>query len=59
MNNSLVYYGNQTAVGGDVALSAMGIVNKIGMILVSICLGIGIGSQPIFGLIKVQTNQSG
>lgn len=52
MNNSLVYYGNQTAVGGDVALSAMGIVNKIGMILVSICLGIGIGSQPIFGFNK-------
>ena len=52
MNNSLVYYGNQTAVGGDVALSAMGIVNKIGMILISICLGIGIGSQPIFGFNK-------
>ena len=52
MNNSLVYYGNQSAVGGDVALSAMGIVNKIGMILVSICLGIGIGSQPIFGFNK-------
>jgi len=52
MNNSLVYYGNQTAVGGDVALSAMGIVNKISMILVSICLGIGIGSQPIFGFNK-------
>lgn len=52
MNNSLVYYGNQNAVGGDVALSAMGIVNKIGMILVSVCLGIGIGSQPIFGFNK-------
>lgn len=52
MNNSLVYYGNQNAVGGDVALSAMGIVNKIGMILISICLGIGIGSQPIFGFNK-------
>ncbi len=52
MNNSLVYYGNQSAVGGDVALSAMGIVNKIGMILVSVCLGIGIGSQPIFGFNK-------
>ncbi len=52
MNNSLVYYGNQNAVGGDVALSAMGIVNKIGMILLSVCLGIGIGSQPIFGFNK-------
>lgn len=52
MNNSLVYYGNQTAAGGDVALSAMGIVNKISMILVSICIGIGIGSQPILGFNK-------
>lgn len=52
MNNSLVHYGNQTAVGGDVALSAMGIVNKIGMMLISICIGIGIGSQPILGFNK-------
>ncbi len=52
MNNSLVYYGNQTDVGGDAALSAMGIVNKIGMILISICIGIGIGSQPILGFNK-------
>lgn len=52
MNNSLVYYGNQADVGGDAALSAMGIVNKISMILVSICVGIGIGSQPILGFNK-------
>lgn len=49
MNNSLVYYGNQTEVTGDVALSAMGIVLKVNMILVSICIGIGAGSQPILG----------
>ena len=49
MNNSLVYYGNQTTVTGDVALSAMGIVMKISMIIVSICIGIGIGAQPILG----------
>lgn len=52
MNNSLVFYGNQTEVGGDIALSAMGIVSKIGMILISICIGIGIGSQPILGFNK-------
>ena len=52
MNNSLVYYGNKTAVGGDVALSAMGIVNKISMILLAVCIGIGIGSQPILGFNK-------
>lgn len=52
MNNSLVYYGNQSPVGGDVALSAMGIVNKTSMILISVCIGIGVGSQPIFGFNK-------
>lgn len=52
LNNSLVFYGEQTTVGGDVALSAMGIVSKISMILVSICVGIGIGSQPILGFNK-------
>lgn len=52
MNNSLVYYGNKTSVGGDVALSAMGIVNKISMILLAVCIGIGIGSQPILGFNK-------
>lgn len=49
MNNSLVYYGNLSEVGGEVALSAMGIVMKIAMILGSVCIGIGVGSQPILG----------
>ncbi|WP_394924727.1 MATE family efflux transporter [uncultured Robinsoniella sp.] len=52
LNNSLIYYGDQTSVGGDAALSAMGIVSKVAMILVSICIGIGIGSQPILGFNK-------
>lgn len=56
LNNSLVFYGEQTTVGGDVALSAMGIVSKISMILVSICVGIGIGSQPILGFNKGARN---
>lgn len=49
MNISLVHYGNRSPVGGDVALSAMGIVMKLAMILASVCVGIGIGSQTIFG----------
>lgn len=49
LNNTLVYYGNQSAVGGDVALSAMGIVMKVAMILASACIGIGVGAQPILG----------
>lgn len=52
MNNSLVYYGDQSAIGGDVALSAMGIVLKVSMIITSICIGIGVGAQPILGFNK-------
>ena len=52
MNNSLVYYGNLTSTTGDVALSAMGIVLKISMIITAICIGIGIGAQPILGFNK-------
>lgn len=49
LNNSLVYYGDRSEVTGDVALSAMGIVLKVSMILIAINIGIGIGSQPILG----------
>lgn len=52
LNNSLVYYGSLTRIGGDVALSAMGIVAKISMIITAICVGIGIGAQPILGFNK-------
>lgn len=52
MNNSLVYYGDMTSTGGDVALSAMGIVLKVSMIITAICVGIGIGAQPILGFNK-------
>jgi Na+-driven multidrug efflux pump len=50
MNNSLVYYGNlNPLVGSDVALSAMGIVNKIMMTIFAFGMGISFGSQPILG----------
>lgn len=49
MNNSLKYYGDLSAVGGETAQAAMGIVMKIVMILGSVCIGIGVGSQAILG----------
>lgn len=49
MNNSLKHYGALSIVGEDAALSAMGIVMKISMIIVAFCIGIGVGSQPIMG----------
>lgn len=55
MNNSLVHYGDlaiTSAVNGDIALSAMGIVMKVSTIIVSISVGIGVGAQPILGFNK-------
>ena len=49
MNNSLLYYGNMASIGGDAAIGAMGIVMKVNMVFISICIGIGIGAQPIIG----------
>lgn len=49
MNNSLSYYGSQNEVGADAAIAAVGTVLKTNMIIISICIGIGIGSQPILG----------
>ena len=49
MNNSLTYYGAQSAYGSEIPLSAMGIVLKINAILISCILGVAIGAQPILG----------
>lgn len=49
LNNVLVHYGNQSEVGGDMALSAMGVVMKVSMVILSVCIGIGVGSQPVLG----------
>ncbi len=43
LNNSLVHY------GGDLAISAMGIVNSIGMLFLMPLFGINQGAQPIIG----------
>lgn len=50
MNKSLVYYGDLAAgISGDIALSAMGVVTKIAMIMGAFGVGVGIGAQPILG----------
>ena len=45
----LVFYGNQSTVGGDVALSAMGVVMKIAMIMGGLWRWCQYGAQPILG----------
>ena len=48
-NNLLTTYGAQSIYGAEIPLTALGIVMKVNQILLSIMVGIGIGSQPISG----------
>lgn len=49
LNNSLTYYGAQSAYGTDIPLAACGIVMKTNAILLAFIIGISQGSQPIIG----------
>ena len=48
-NNLLATYGAQSVYGSDIPLTATGIVMKVNQILISILVGISVGSQPIIG----------
>lgn len=47
MNNSLTYYGAMSAYGASIPLACSGIINKVGFMFFSICIGIAQGMQPI------------
>lgn len=47
MNNTLTYYGAQSAYGSDIPLACVGIISKVGMIFFAIVIGISQGIQPI------------
>lgn len=49
MNNTLTYYGAQSAYGSDIPLACVGIISKVGMIFFAIVIGISQGIQPIIG----------
>ena len=49
MNNLTVKYGIESIYGPDIPLAAFGIVMKVNSIIVSVMVGLGIGSQPIIG----------
>lgn len=48
LNKAVVRFGTG-AVSGEAALSAVGIVLRISTVVISICVGIGVGIQPIIG----------
>lgn len=47
MNNSLTWYGAQSVYGESVPLACAGIINKVGFVFFSVCIGIAQGMQPI------------
>ena len=49
MNNILVKYGATSKYGADIPLTVVGIVMKVFQIVVSVCIGIAAGSQPVIG----------
>ena len=47
MNNSLTWYGAQSIYGESIPLACSGIINKVGFLFMSFCIGIAQGMQPI------------
>ena len=48
-NNLLVSYGALSVYGSEIPMTATGIVMKVNQILISILVGIAVGTQPIIG----------
>ena len=49
MNNILRYYGSISVYGSDIPIACVGIVSKVNMVFLAICIGISQGAQPIWG----------
>lgn len=49
MNNTLRHYGAQSIYGADIPLACAGIISKVNMVFLAICIGISQGCQPIWG----------
>lgn len=49
MNNTLRHYGAMSGYGADIPLACVGVISKVNMVFMSICIGISQGCQPIWG----------
>ena len=49
MNNTLRHYGELSVYGTDIPLACVGIISKVNMVFMAICIGISQGCQPIWG----------
>lgn len=49
MNNTLRHYGEASVYGSDIPLACVGVISKVNMVFMAICIGLSQGSQPIWG----------
>ena len=49
MNNTLKYYGAASIYGADIPIACAGVISKVNMVFMAICIGISQGCQPIWG----------
>ena len=49
MNNVLRHHGAASVYGSDIPIACVGIISKVNMVFMSICIGVSQGSQPIWG----------
>lgn len=49
MNNTLRHYGASSIYGMDIPLACVGVISKVNMVFMAICIGISQGCQPIWG----------
>lgn len=49
MNNTLRHYGASSVYGADIPLACVGIISKVNMVFMSICIGMSQGCQPLWG----------
>ena len=49
MNNTLRHHGASSIYGTDIPLACVGVISKVNMVFMAICIGISQGCQPIWG----------
>lgn len=49
MNNTLRHYGAESIYGSDIPLACAGVISKVNMVFMAICIGTSQGCQPIWG----------
>ncbi|MDD2981151.1 MAG: MATE family efflux transporter [Hespellia sp.] len=49
MNNTLRFYGEASSYGSDIPLACVGVISKVNIVFMAICIGISQGCQPIWG----------